>query len=226
MRRLPILYFDVNETLLDLAPLKASVAQALGGRADLLAPWFTTMLHYSLVATMGDRYEDFGEIGAAALVMVAKANGVTLAVADAREAVAPIRSLPPHDDVEPGLNLLKEAGFRMVALTNSSQAGVDAQMANAGLGGYFERRLSVEPVRKFKPHPEVYAYAAREMGVGPGDCLLVAAHGWDIAGALWAGWRGAFVDRPSAALYPLAAQPEIVGSDLRHVAEGLVARAG
>jgi 2-haloacid dehalogenase len=45
----------------------------------------------------------------------------------------PIRSLPPHPDVRSALDQLKQAGFRIVTLTNSSQAGVDAQIKNAEL---------------------------------------------------------------------------------------------
>jgi 2-haloacid dehalogenase len=55
------------------------------------------------------------------------------------------------------------------------------------------------------------------------ECLLVAAHGWDIAGALWAGWRAAFLSRPEAQLYPLAPAPELVAPDLRLAAERLIA---
>ncbi len=31
------------------------------------------------------------------------------------------------------------------------------------------------------------------MGLPAEECVLVAAHGWAIAGALWAGWRAAFL---------------------------------
>jgi hypothetical protein len=72
MKRRKLLFFDVNETLLDLSAMKTSVAQALDGRADLLPLWFTTMLQYSLVATVGNNYDNFGEIGAAAMMMVAQ----------------------------------------------------------------------------------------------------------------------------------------------------------
>ena len=39
-----VILFDVNETLLDLKGLQASVGKALGGRGDLLPLWFSTML--------------------------------------------------------------------------------------------------------------------------------------------------------------------------------------
>lgn len=221
-RRPGCLFFDVNETLLDLGEMKASVAAALGGRADLLPLWFATMLQYSLVATVGGKYDDFGTIGAAALRMVASNHGIELSERAALESMAPIRSLPPHPDVAPALKRLKDAGFRMVTLTNSSNAGVEAQMRNAGLTEMFDERLSIEDLGIYKPHTHVYRWAARRVGVPAGECMLVAAHGWDIAGALWAGWRGAFLARPGAQLYPLADRPEIVAPTLSGAVDRLL----
>jgi 2-haloacid dehalogenase len=99
MKRRKLLFFDVNETLLDLSVMKTSVAEALDGRADVLPLWFTTMLQYSLVTTVGDNYDNFGEIGAAAMMMVARNHGVRLSQEAGRKAMVPIRSLPPHPDV-------------------------------------------------------------------------------------------------------------------------------
>lgn len=223
MARPKAIFFDVNETLLDLTSMKRSVASALGGRDDLLSLWFTTMLQYSLVSSAGGQYEDFGVIGAATLRMVARNNGIDLDESDAKNAIMPIRSLPPHPDVRDGLERIKAAGYRMVTLTNSSNGGVEAQMHNAGLTDMFETRLSVEDVQMYKPHQHVYAWAARRLGLEPRECMLVAAHGWDIAGALWAGWRGAFLARPGAQLYPLAPKPEIDVPDLGAAADRLIA---
>jgi len=114
-----LLIFDVNETLLDLKQLESSVAKVLGGKDELVKLWFTTMLHYSLVETTTDSYRDFGEIGAAVMTMVAKDHGIQLSMEDAKEAIKPITSLPPHDDVKSGLQSLKDAGYRMITLTNS-----------------------------------------------------------------------------------------------------------
>ena len=223
MARPKAIFFDVNETLLDLTSMKRSVASVLGGREDLLSLWFTTMLQYSLVSSAGGQYEDFGVIGAATLRMVARNNGIDLGESDAKNAIMPIRSLPPHPDVREGLQRIKSAGYRMITLTNSSNAGVEAQMHNAGLTDMFETRLSVEDVQMYKPHQHVYAWAARKIGLEPHECMLVAAHGWDIAGALWAGWRGAFLARPGAQLYPLAPKPEIDVPDLGAAADRLIA---
>ncbi len=218
-----VLFFDVNETLLDLTAMKTSVGKTLGGRSELLPLWFTTMLQYSLVTTVGRQYNDFGIIGAAALQMVAANNDISITEKEAKEAIlGPIRSLPAHPEVKESLQQLKDAGYKLVSFTNSSNKGVKTQFENAGLLDYFDERLSIEDMGKFKPHADAYDWAARKMGITPSECLLVAAHGWDIAGALWAGWRGAFISRPGAQLYPLAPKPEINESNLKLVASQLI----
>ncbi|MDW5290693.1 haloacid dehalogenase type II [Formosa sp. PL04] len=219
-----VLFFDVNETLLDLTAMKDSVGKALGNRNDLLPLWFTTMLQYSLVTTVGGQYNDFGIIGAAALQMVAANNNITLTETQAREAIlTPIRSLPAHPEVKPSLLRLKNAGYKLVSFTNSSNKGVETQFKNAGLTDYFDERLSIEDIGKFKPDTDAYNWAARKMGIAPSESLLVAAHGWDIAGAIWAGWRTAFISRPGAQLYPLAPKPEINEMNLELVTNRLIA---
>lgn len=203
MARPKVILFDVNETLLDLTPVKESVGKALGSRPELAPLWFTTLLQYSLVTTVTDHYLDFAEVGAACLRMVAKAHGVELSEEDAKEALAPMRSLPPHADVIPALGRLRDADFRLVTLTNSSKAALADQMTNAGLTKFFEVLLSVEDVGKYKPHADVYRWAAGRAGADVSECLLVAAHGWDVAGAAWVGMKTAFVARPGQQKFPL-----------------------
>ena len=156
MARPKVILFDVNETLLDLTPVKESVGKALGGRPELAPLWFTTLLQYSLVTTVADHYLDFGEVGAACLRMVAKNHGIDLSEDAATKALAPMRSLPPHPDVIPALGRLRDAEFRLFTLTNSPKAALAEQMTNAGLTDYFESLLSVEDVGKYKPHADVY----------------------------------------------------------------------
>ena len=223
MTRPKILFFDVNETLLDLTQMKKQVGQALDGREDLLSLWFTTMLQYSLVTTASGQYEHFGNIGAAALQMVGANNNMDISENKAREIIVnALRGLPAHPEVKGALTQLKENGYKLVSFTNSSNEGVKKQFESAGLTEYFDERLSVEDVGKFKPFRETYEWGARKMGIKPKEAMLVAAHGWDIAGALWAGWRGAFISRPGAQLYPLAPKPEINESNLAIAANKLI----
>lgn len=221
MAKPKMILFDVNETLLDLTALKESVGKALGGRPELLPLWFTTMLQYSLVTTVADRYSNFGDIGAACLRMVAKNHGIALDEDVAKRAISPILSLPPHADVVAAIERLREAGYRLVTLTNSSNAAIADQMKNSGLRKFFEKELSVEDVGLYKPHTHVYRWAARCVGVDVSECLLVAAHGWDVAGAKWAGMRTAFVARPGQQMFPLGPAPDFSVQTLNELVDRL-----
>ena len=50
--------------------------------------------------------------------------------------------------------------------------------------------------------------------------LLVAAHGWDVAGAAWAGMRTA-CSRPGQQTFPLAPAPDISVPTLKELSDQL-----
>lgn len=213
-----VIFFDVNETLLDLEDLRSSVAEALDGRDDLLGLWFSMMLHHSLVDSVTECFHTFGEIGVSALLMVAESKGIELSEEEARTAiVTPLRSLPPHPDVKDGLSQLKGTGITLASLTNSSNRGVQTQFENAGLMEFFERRLSVEDIKLYKPDLRTYRWALDQMGVKPEEAMLVVAHGWDIAGAKAIGMQATFIARPGKTLYPLAIKPDYIVADLHEL---------
>ncbi len=219
-----LVIFDVNETLLDLAPLREFIGGKLGGRSDLLSLWFSTTLHYSVVETVTGSYRSFGEVGSAALAMLAQREGLTLELDETTEGLArTLSNLPPHDDVRAGLEALQRQGYSMVSLSNSSQSGLEAQLANAGLDAYFAKCYSVEGVQKFKPHPDVYRYVLADWGMEASDAMMVAAHAWDLMGAREVGLKTAFIARPDCSLYPNAKRPEIVVRDLQALAVELEA---
>ena len=214
------LVFDVNETLLDLGALRGPFARAFGDQPPL-GEWFARLLHGSLVATLTDTYEDFGTIGLRTLDALAVRRGVELTEAGRDEILGTMRRLPPHPEVPIALERLSAAGFRLATLTNSSNETVRAQLAHAGLGDAFERVLSVEDVRRFKPAPEPYRMAAERLEIGVEEIRIVAAHDWDVWGAMRAGCAGAFVDRAGVG-FALGEPPEVVGWDLEEVAERII----
>lgn len=217
-----VLFFDVNETLLDLQPVKSSITKILGGKPELATLWFTTMLQYSLVVSASNQYKDFGVIGVAVLLMVAKNNNIDITEEQAKKAVQPILSLHPYPEVAESLKLLKDNGYTLVSFTNSSNSAVQQQLKNAKIDSYFNEQISIEDFGKFKPDFSVYHWAARKMKTENKDCMLIAAHGWDVAGALWAGWRASFIHRPGQQLFPLAPEPEIDEANLLKITHVLI----
>ena len=220
-----VVAFDVNETLLDLRALDPHFARVFGDAA-VRPLWFAQMLQLAFIGAITGEYIDFTTAQRRALWMLAARRGVTLAGADAAAIADQMTRLPPHEDVVPSLERLRDTGAVIVALTNSPGSVADAQLRNAGIRDRFAQTFSADLVRRLKPAAEPYRMVAERTGVTPGEVMLVAAHGWDINGALAAGCRAAFVARPGALLDPEATQPEIVGSGLAEVVDRIAALAG
>jgi 2-haloacid dehalogenase len=212
-----ICVFDVNETLLDLQALDPYF-QHIFGNATLRKAWFNQLLQSALVSTVTQAYTDFGRIGMAALEMIAMRQGVSLTEEDRQLIRTGMQELPPHPEVAEGLAILRQAGIHLAALTNSTLAVAEAQLKHAGLRQYFEQVFSADSVGRLKPAPEPYHMVARQSGVPVSHIRLIAAHAWDIAGAMRAGCAAAFVARPGMVLDPLVEQPDIIGNNVREVA--------
>lgn len=216
-----VIAFDVNETLLDLRALDEPF-EVLLGSASLRPQWFTLMLQLAITGGLVGQYVDFTSIQRAALAMLADREGVPLAGSDIDGLVGRMSSLPPYPEVLAALAALACTRLRLVALTNSVQDVAEAQLASAGLSGFFEAVISADRIRHLKPAPEPYHAVAERFGVPIDEVRLVAAHSWDITGAKAAGCQTAFVARPGAALSPLIDPTDITGPELTAVAAQII----
>ena len=213
--------FDVIETLLDLNALRPAFAKHFKSGAVLDA-WFGQLIQSSFMLTILHSYSDFGSVARHALEVVAAREGVRLSEEDKGALLGQLAKLPAHPDVVPGLTQLRDRGFRLATLTNSRAVVAEAQLAHAGLRPFFDEVLSVESVGRFKPAPEVYLRAAADLGIKVEEMRLVAAHDWDVTGAIRAGARAAFVARSGQILGPLVERPDIVGVDIPEIARQIL----
>ena len=216
-----VLVFDVNETLLDLSALDPHFKRVFGD-AKVRVEWFQTMLQSAFLTTITGPYVPFGEHFKAALAITGERHGVRVSKNDEQAILQQVRALPPHPEVRGALERLRDGGFRLAALTNSTAQVEEAQLLHAGLADLFEKALSADSAKRLKPAAEAYQTAARDLGITTGEMRMVAAHVWDIQGALRAGCAAAFIERPGAAWNPLLEKPDVAGRDLAEVAERLI----
>jgi 2-haloacid dehalogenase len=216
-----VLVFDVNETLLDMSALDAHFQRAFGDAA-LRVEWFQTMLQSAFLTTIAGPYKPFGEHFRAALAITALRRNLRIDPEDERAILAGVRTLPAHPDAKPALERLRSAGFRLAALTNSTAEVEEAQLRNAGLADLFDKALSADTGKRLKPAAEAYTNAARDLGVKVGEMRMIAAHAWDVHGAVRAGCAAAFVERPGVLWNPLLERPDIVGPDLEVIARRVI----
>ena len=200
--------FDMNETTLDLAPVRAEVNAQLGSEHGFTI-WFQKLLQLSMMSVVTGEYQDFSALAPSALDAVANAQGVELADGAWASVGAAMGGIAPFPDVAEGLAALKEAGWVTMALTNSASASVNAQIDANGLRPLFDHVVSVDEVGVFKPSPKVYEHAATVAGVESSSMWMVAAHDWDLAAARATGMHTAFVKRPHMVWAPSYAPAEV-----------------
>jgi 2-haloacid dehalogenase len=212
-----VVAFDVNETLLDLAPVGAALVE-LGQPEHLLPTVFGRTLLTGFAATVAGSWCRFRDAFDAAL-----AQATDLGPDDRSRVADAFGELVPHPDVEPALRRLAEAGIRAVTLSHGSPGVADAGLARVGLSALVERTLSSESIRAWKPAREVYLWAAGSCGVAPAALALVAAHGWDVQGAQRAGLTGAWFPR-SERVYPAVYEPaHVTAAGLVEAVDALLA---
>ena len=132
--------------------------------------------------------------------------------------------LDPWPDVVEGLARLKRR-FVLATLSNGNVALIVNMAKRAGLP--WDAVLGAEVARRYKPQPEAYLATARLLGLAPGECMMVAAHGDDLRAAAAAGFRTAFVHRPDehgpgrATDVPAAGEFDVFADDFIALARSL-----
>jgi 2-haloacid dehalogenase len=223
MTGLPLIVFDVNETLLNLETM-TPIFERIFGEKIAMRLWFDNLIMYSEALTLANSYIPFTDIGGAALKMLADIRGVAITDADRKELTEKFSTMPPYPEVPGALHKLRESGFRLFTLTDNLLEVQGQQLENGNIIDVFERRFSADGVKRHKPAPEAYSYVEKELGARPSDLFLIACHTWDTLGAKAAGWGAALIKRPDNDVLGVGPQPDIVGNDLSEVVVELMTR--
>jgi 2-haloacid dehalogenase len=225
MADLPLIVFDVNETLLDLRTMEPTFARIFDDK-DAMRLWFANFILYSSALTVAGCYVPFTDIGAAVMKMLADTRGITIGERDKTELTERFSTMPPYAEVPAALRKLHAAGFRLFTLTDNLLEVQTRQLTHGGIVDRVARRFSADGVKHHKPSRQAYAYVERELGAKPSQFCLIACHTWDTLGAVAAGWEAALIRRVGNDLLGVGPQPQIVGNDLNDVADQLIARHG
>ena len=191
-----VLVLDVNETLSDLSPLRDTFA-ALGAPPDTATAWFAATLRDGFALTVTGPRPSFVDLAAdnARTLLTPHVHDVDSA---ADQVLQAFRSLTVHPDVAEGLQDLRTLHLRVVTLSNGAAAVADGLLSRAGIRDLVEQVLTVDDAPLWKPAREAYEYAAEACDVPIEECLLVAAHPWDLHGASRAGMATAWLNRGDA----------------------------
>jgi len=212
--------FDVYGTLLDVdsAAREAAAEPGMEALAEqwpaLAASWRARQLSYTWLRTTMQRYVDFQAITQASLDVTLAEFGLDGNRQMRDRLLSLYTTLAAYDEVPDALARLASSGQRMGVLSNGSPAMLDRALEAAGIRLLFDRILSVDPLKRYKPDPLVYKMATDAYGCNAGEILFFSSNNWDISGAGAFGFRTIWVNRGGKLWDDLPAKPTHVVASL------------
>lgn len=229
--------FDAYGTLFDVYSVALAAEQLFPGQGQALSVlWRDKQIEYTRLVTTcnhGAHYRPFWELTRAALIFAIKqvaSQSVDTGTTgqfdidfDAQYGSAidrlmnQYRSLSAFPENKQVLTELKARGLPTGILSNGDTAMLKLAVKSAGLDGLLDHIISVDPVRKFKTHPEAYALGEQALGLPAAQIAFVSCNAWDALGATWFGYQTLWVNRYHLPFEELGTQPTRSGTSLRDV---------
>jgi len=217
-RAIKAIAFD-GFAVFDPRPIAARAEAIFPGKgAELTAAWRTRQFEYTWLRTLTGSYIDFWSITEAALVFTARLLKIELSMQARQKLMRGFLELRPWAEAPAALQALRDAGIRLVLLSNFTSAMLHTAVASAGLEALFEPHLSTDRVRAYKPDPRAYRMAVDALKLRRDEIVFAAFGGWDAAGAKTFGFPTFWVNRMSSPIEELGSAPDGTGTNLNDLA--------
>jgi len=206
--------YDAYGTLFDVSSVARGAQDALGERWQALSDlWRTKQLQYTWLRGLGGHHADFWQVTGDALDYAMSTLGMHDDALRAR-LMDLYLSIAAYPEVPAMLAELKSRGIKLAILSNGTPAMLAAAVKNSGIAEYFDAVLSVEEIRVYKPHPDVYGLAPKRLGLPAEQICFLSSNSWDAFSAKAFGMRVLWCNRFGQAPERIPAAPDGEITDL------------
>ena len=206
--------FDAYGTLYDVHSVVRGCERLFAGRGmELSRLWRAKQLEYTWLRSLMGRYAPFSAVTREALAHACEALGLELGREGVEALMAEYRALALFPDVPGSLQRMKDV--KRAILSNGSPDMLEPLVAHSGLE--LDAVLSVDPLRLYKPAPQVYELAVRRLDAPKERIGFVSSNCWDALGAKSFGFTVFWVNRAGAPLDRLGFEPDRVVAGLDEI---------
>jgi 2-haloacid dehalogenase len=221
--------FDIYGTLFDMRTVMPTLVGGVPDPEEFYRLWRVKLLHYLWITSAVGTFVDLPVLREKAFDFCVQELAVHVGPDVKKRFVDAALYLNPFGDVRAGLERLRQAGLKIVALSTGTKDDLLAMFDRAKMTDWFDAVITNKEAGIYKPHPRAYTYAAERLGAAPGEIRMVAAHPWDLIGARHAGLRPAWLRRAELAglesrtYDPIDETPDLVAGSLTELVEKLIA---
>ena len=186
--------FDAYGTLFDVNSAAEKCKDKIGDKWESFANfWRTTQLEYTWLRSLMKRHKDFWQVTEDSLDKSMKIFKINASMKN--ELLDLYRVLSTFPEVSETLKILKEKKYKLAILSNGTPSLLKELVSSNNLENMFDDVLSVEEVKTYKPHPNVYSIPIKKYQIEKNQFAYLSANTWDVSAAGNFGFNAVWVNR-------------------------------
>ena len=194
MKNIKVIIFDAYGTLFDVNSAAEKCKNKIGHKWELFANyWRTTQLQYTWLRSLMSRYKDFWKITEDSLDKSMRVFEIDTSMKN--ELLKLYKILSTFPEVNETLKKLKEKKYKLIILSNGTHSLLKELVTSNNLESIFDDVLSIEEVKIYKPHPNVYNIPIKKYQIEKNQFVYLSSNTWDVSAAGNFGFNAVWVNR-------------------------------
>jgi len=194
MKNIKVIIFDAYGTLFDVNSAAKKCKNKIGEKWEPFSNyWRTTQLEYTWLRSLMGRHQDFWEVTEQSLDKSMKIFKIDSSMKD--ELLDLYKVLSTFPEVKETLKKLKEKNYKLAILSNGTPSLLKELISSNNLESIFDDVLSIEEVKIYKPHPNVYNIPIKKYQIEKNQFAYLSSNTWDVSAAGNFGFNAVWVNR-------------------------------
>ena len=194
MKNIKVIIFDAYGTLFDVNSAAEKCKNKIGEKWEPFANyWRTTQLEYTWLRSLMGRHQDFWKVTEQSLDKSMKVFQIDTSMKD--ELLDLYKVLSTFPEVKETLKKLKEKNYKLSILSNGTPSLLKQLVSSNNLESIFDDVLSIEEVKIYKPHPNVYNIPIKKYQIEKNQFAYLSSNTWDVSAAGNFGFNAVWVNR-------------------------------
>jgi 2-haloacid dehalogenase len=192
-----VIAFDAYGTCFDVNSASKILKKQLGKKwFEFSTLWRTRQLEYTWLRSLMGKHVDFWKVTEDSLDYTLENFKVSRKVRS--KLLRLYKVLSPFADLRITIKMLKLKNIKTCILSNGSPSLLKTLIKNAKCENLFDRLISIEKVKIYKPHPKVYELVTKQYHCKPKQVCFISSNPWDVVGGGVYGFNSVWVNRNNA----------------------------
>jgi 2-haloacid dehalogenase len=218
--RIKGIVFDMYGTLVDVGAVAEACKEMAPEPVAFITQWRAKQLEYTFLRTLMGKYRDFWKVTEEALEFAIQHFGLQVRAEQRKQVMEAWLHPTPYPEIVAALPRLKEK-YLLAILSNGTSKMLQTELERTRLRPYFRWVISADAVKLYKPSPEVYRLALKQMRLQKNEILFISSNSFDVMGSKHFGFKVCWINRHGVPLDPLGPKLELIVKSFAELVESI-----